>query len=548
MVPVANQTVRTRPWRAIGLRVCLGIAFCLVLGACGGGGSGSGASSGSSGGGVAPPSPPLETETLSQADVQRVVEAAATAAPSDAIAIGVVDRLGRILAVYAGPSAPPKSLGNFGTMIPTADLAVALARTGAFFSNDQAPLSSRTVRFISGIHFPPDVVNTASAALYGIENTNRGCNLAAGLDAIVPPAFTIGGAMPGYGVITGKVDLQDSDQTAVNPGGVPIFKNTQLVGGIGVVAADPDTAEYIAYQAAGMKAMNGPNTMTDGVGFPLFPAPGIVSINGITLPFVDQTTPPSGVTAAGTFNPANLIVTPKASAGAAPEGFLIAAADGPVGGLTAAQVTQIINNAVATAMLTRAQIRLPIGVKSEMSIAVSDLDGTLIGLYRMPDGTVFSIDVAATKARNVIYFSGMNRQAADLNQVPLGTAVTNRTIGFGAQPFFPSGIDGTPPGPFFNLYMQDTETPCTQGFQVPSVAWPKANQSGVVFFPGSEPLYINGVLVGGLGVSGDGVDQDDYVTAGGAAGFEAPADIRADQIVIDGVRLPYLKFPRNPTD
>jgi hypothetical protein len=70
----------------------------------------------------------------------------------------------------------------------------------------------------------------------------------------------------------------------------------------------------------------------------------------------------------------------------------------------------------------------------------------------------------------------------------------------------------------------------------------------VVFFPGSEPLYINGVLVGGLGVSGDGVDQDDYVTAGGAAGFEAPTDVRADQIVIDGVRLPYLKFPRNPTD
>jgi hypothetical protein len=70
----------------------------------------------------------------------------------------------------------------------------------------------------------------------------------------------------------------------------------------------------------------------------------------------------------------------------------------------------------------------------------------------------------------------------------------------------------------------------------------------VVFFPGSEPLYINGVLVGGLGVSGDGVDQDDYVTAGGATGFEAPADIRADQIVIDGVRLPFLKFPRNPTD
>jgi uncharacterized protein GlcG (DUF336 family) len=477
-----------------------------------------------------------------------LVQAAANAAQSDAMAIAVVDRLGRILAVYVGPSAPSTALGNFGAMIPTPDLAVALARTGAFFGSDQTFLSSRAVRFISGIHFPPGVDNTASAALYGIENTNRGCNLAMGLDAMVPPATTISGATPGYGIITGKADLNDSDPTAVNPGGIPIFKNGQEVGGVGVVAADPDTAEYVAYQAASMKAMDGPNAMTDGVGFPLIPAPGIVSINGITLPFVNQTTPPSGVTSGQYYNSANFMVMPKASAGPPPEGVLIAAADGPVGGLTAAQVTQIINNAIATANVTRAQIRLPIGERAKMSIAVSDLDGTLIGLYRMIDGTVFSIDVAATKARNVIYFSGMNRQAEDLNQVPLGTAVTNRTIGFGAQPFFPSGIDGTPPGPFFNLYTQDTGNPCTQGFQVPSPAWPAANQSGVVFFPGSEPLYINGVLVGGLGVSGDGVDQDDYVTAGGAAGFEAPTDIRADQIVIDGVRLPFLKFPRNPTD
>jgi len=56
------------------------------------------------------------------------------------------------------------------------------------------------------------------------------------------------------------------------------------------------------------------------------------------------------------------------------------------------------------------------------------------------------------------------------------------------------------------------------------------------------------MLVGGLGVSGDGVDQDDYVTNGGTAGFEAPANIRADQIMDQGVRLPYFKFPRNPTN
>jgi hypothetical protein len=120
--------------------------------------------------------------------------------------------------------------------------------------------------------------------------------------------------------------------------------------------------------------------------------------------------------------------------------------------------------------------------------------------------------------------------------------VTNRTISFGAQPFFPPGIDYSSPGPFFKLFVYDTANPCTQGAQPAN-----PNQNGIVFFPGATPLYKNGIMVGGLGVSGDGVDQDDYVTNGGSAGFEAPTAKRADRIVIDGVRLPFMKFPRNPT-
>ena len=125
----------------------------------------------------------------------------------------------------------------------------------------------------------------------------------------------------------------------------------------------------------------------------------------------------------------------------------------------------------------------------------------------------------------------------------MGTAVTNRTISFGAQPFYPPGVDYSTPGPFFSLYQFDTLNPCTQGSQAPS-----PNQNGIVFFPGALPLYQNGVLVGGLGISGDGVEQDDFVTAAAAAGFEAPPAMRADQVFDQGVRLPYLKFPRNPTD
>jgi uncharacterized protein GlcG (DUF336 family) len=177
-----------------------------------------------------------------------------------------------------------------------------------------------------------------------------------------------------------------------------------------------------------------------------------------------------------------------------------------------------------------------------MVIAVADVDGSLLALYRMPDATVFSIDVAVGKARNMVYFNSSAVNPVDLPGVPVGTAVTNRTISFGAQPLFPSGIDASSPGPFFQLYINDVNKPCTQGAQPAN-----ANQNGIVFFPGSEGLYRNGTLVGGLGVSGDGVEQDDYVTAGGAAGFEPPATMRADQILIRGVRLPYLKFPRNPT-
>jgi hypothetical protein len=127
--------------------------------------------------------------------------------------------------------------------------------------------------------------------------------------------------------------------------------------------------------------------------------------------------------------------------------------------------------------------------------------------------------------------------------IPPGTAVTNRTISFGAQPFYPPGIDGSGAGPFLNLYANDIANPCTNGSQPAN-----PNQNGIVFFPGSVPLYRNGVLVGALGISGDGVEQDDYVADGGAAGFHAPMNIRADQLIVNNVRLPYLKFPRNPTE
>jgi uncharacterized protein GlcG (DUF336 family) len=263
----------------------------------------------------------------------------------------------------------------------------------------------------------------------------------------------------------------------------------------------------------------------------------VIFIDGIELPFVNQTTAPDGVSAGDVQG--DYLARPVDSPGSAPEGDLVTPQDGSL--LSASDVRQILDRAINTADQTRAVIRLPIGSRTRMVIAVTDTDGTVLGLHRMPDATFFSIDVAVAKARNMVYFSSA-AGAGDLPGIPTGTAVTNRTIGFGAQPFFPPGIDGSDHGPFFDLYVQDTNNPCTQGSQAAN-----PNQNGIVFFPGALPLYRNGVLVGGLGVSGDGVEQDDYVTSGAAQGFEAPPDSRADRVFIDGVRMPYLKFPRNPT-
>src|SRR3981081_3807757 len=225
----------------------------------------------------APPPPP--TPNLTSTDVMTLVQAAAQAADANTMVIAVVDRAGRILAVYRKPAASTLALGNFGMQVDVNELAVSLARTGAFFSNDQAPLSSRTVRFISGIHFPPGVSGAPNAALYGIENTNRGCTLSTSFVAgqAVPPSRSITSANTSLGITTGKADLSDSDPNAVNPGGVPIFRNGSVVGGIGIAGVAGDVAEFAAYVAA----------TSNGFG-PTLAAPGLIFIDGVQLPFVEQ--------------------------------------------------------------------------------------------------------------------------------------------------------------------------------------------------------------------------------------------------------------------
>jgi hypothetical protein len=79
--------------------------------------------------------------------------------------------------------------------------------------------------------------------------------------------------------------------------------------------------------------------------------------------------------------------------------------------------------------------------------------------------------------------------------------------------------------------------------------------NGLQIFPGSVPVYRGAALVGGIGVSGDGVDQDDMVAflglqrasaALGASVQQAPTNMRADTLKPQGTRLLYVQCPQAP--
>lgn len=524
-------------------------------------------------------------KSLSDAEVRAIIEAAAAALNDDTATIAVVDRTGRPLGVYRQP----------GFLQANDDLALGVARTAAFFSNSQAPLSSRTIRFISQVHFPPGLTNTASGALYGIEQSNRGCDLNAAWNAgkcvvrarsieafkanlATPPAADLlcnssTSAGCGAGLVTGKIQFKDEPNPQsvfnrpVRPGGIPLYRvlearldegvvtKAKLVGAIGVYGIDTNTdleefaAVTGAFGAAGI------------IPLPYYPLPfpENVFIEGIRLPFLGPNAKlrfnanglPIGLerppgTTAGSAN--GSFYYGPAPGGCAPNGYLVGPkASAFPNGLTQQEVDSIVQRSIAASKRTRAGVRLPLNSYARMVISVADLDGNLLAHYRMDDALFDAVDVVPAKARNVVYFnSAAPSVRTDLPGIPAGIWVTTRTIGFGSQPFFPPGIDSSvfdpAPGPWYStLYLGNVNRPCSQGGQIAN-----PNQNGVTFFAGATPLVKNGQLAGGLGVSGDGIEQDDYVTYIGAGPFLPPTDKWADTIKIDGARLPMFKFPRNP--
>jgi uncharacterized protein GlcG (DUF336 family) len=540
-------------------------------------------------GSITPPLPPSSTAgTLNTSEVQTIIaQAVSTAAQLNRpVTVAVTDREGNVLGVFKmngapastqflgggpGPSQVPNPLTGFvpsgldGTVAPARLAAISKAGTAALFSTHGNAFTTRTAGFIIQEHFPPGVDFRSGGPLYGVQFSSLPCS-----------DIKVSGLPLGL---------------SGDPGSAPIYKNGEAVGGVGIegdglytVDRDPSDFDQPFEEVIAVAAARG------------FEAPALIRgdnilVDGIRLAYLNVNSAPNPATMAfGTLPGAVDPLFPIR--GAQPSAFTAAMVGGIAGevdprfspfiasptvtanSLSAADVTTIIAHAAQQANITRAAIRQPLGSNARVTIAVVDTNGVVLGVFRQTDAPVFGLDVSVQKARTAAFYSSagagaslraagfgsyVDRAAADGLRLDGSVAFTDRAGGFLHRPFFPDGINNTAAGPFsrqlnewsvFNLGLQvdlikanleatlsGATAPCTS---VPGLA------NGIQIFPGSAPLYKNGVLVGAIGISGDGVDQDDLIAGAGSAGFAPPAAMRSDQVLVRGVRLPYLKFPRSP--
>jgi uncharacterized protein GlcG (DUF336 family) len=219
--------------------------------------------------------------------------------------------------------------------------------------------------------------------------------------------------------------------------------------------------------------------------------------------------------------------------------------------------------------------------------AAAELEATSPAGYLGPDGLptqqhiIFGDVLADTRA----FFAEPGLFGAGHGGLRAGPyAMTPRALGNIARPFFPDGIRGTANGPLSKPFAQ--WSPFSDGLQFDlannqianilfgysnAIAAPILEQrpeggnagctriprlrNGIQIFPGAVPIYRGADLVGAIGVSGDGVDQDDMIAALGlkhaaatlGTGLRhAPPEMRSDRLQPQGVRLRYVQCPQAP--
>ncbi len=550
---------------------------------------------------------PARAGALTAADVEQIISqgAAEAARVGLPVSIAVVDREGNVLGGFRMDGArnftvidgkqpecdgtdrndcgldgvrinPLPASSPFGPLSGSMLAAISKAGTAAFFGTRGNAFTPRTASFIIQPHFPPGIKRTASGPLFGVQFSSLLCS-------DVNPRLPLG--------------------LSADPGAFPLYQAGDAAGGVGVEGngrytfdrdpRDKDTppedriAVAAAHGFAAPKSIRATQITLLGIRFPFANvtgrtrenAPPFSSLSGVVevpprdspssrfVPFTLGGVP-------GEFDPAFF---PPIDSIDPPPGDCGTTAPANDCGLTADEVLALLTQGAREANRLRAAIRRPLGARAKVNVAIVDAGGNVLGLFRTEDAPLFGMDVSVQKARTAALLSRPDAAerllaAPNVKQFVMNArrdglrldgavALSDRAVGFLSRPFFPDGIDGTSHGPFSRPIA--VWSPFNTGLQVelvkPAIAAILAGgappdctgvpgiENGIQIFGGSVPLYRGSVLVGGAGVSGDGVEQDDAVAVAASRGFQAPGEIRSDRVKIRNVRLPFIKLPRKPT-
>ncbi|MBV8537037.1 MAG: heme-binding protein [Alphaproteobacteria bacterium] len=621
-------------FRLLKIVVALTSVLCGGASNCGGGGSSNSGAGTSPSASTAPAAQNLTTSAVTQIILQATHEATARGAPAT---IAVVDRVGNVLAVSQMSGAPTAVTvtggrgvtgGLEGVSVPATTAAVAKAITGAYLSSGGNAFTTRTASQIIQENFNPGVNNQAGGPLFGVQFSQLPCSDFSNhfSSGIGPGPF----ASPlGLSADSGGLPLYSSDGTLI--GGIGVVTKTTYTLDRNIFDVDVDNDEVIAL--AGQTSFAPPSSITASN----------ITVNGLTLRYTDATSAnfATSVQAGGSLNLVTVTGFYKSSAGVLAGTQYGTAASGirpdngatysgvnayifvdgtntnrfppkagntpPGSAITAAEAQSLVSSALSTAFQTRGQIRIPTNSFAQVTVAVVDLDGTILAMARTPDAAVFGADVAVQKARSSVFFSRTDA-ASTINSLTAATnsaapsfadyitrskslvdstvfsdgiAWSERAIGLIARPFYPDGINGNGPGSLSLTFA--SWSPFDDGLQLDLVrsdiangaggaAAPSAgcgNQggtgglptvtpnhvtrlaNGLQIFAGAVPIYRNSTLVGAIGVSGDGIDQDDLVAFLGVQNGpstlnNAPSGIRADTLSAGGVNLRYVNCPASP--
>ena len=208
--------------RAIAL---LAVALGLVLTGCDGSGSASNTTP------VVDCTAGCGPNALSVLDVERILAqtVAAAQARGETATVAVTDRVGNVLGVYAMAGAKPRFRIDGGRavvgglegvdVLPSTFAAISKAITGAYLSSAGNAFSTRTAGHIVQENFNPLERNQPSGPLFGVQFSQLPCS-----DIVLRQ-------------VSGDRGPKRSPLgLAADPGGLPLYRNGQVVGGIGVMS------------------------------------------------------------------------------------------------------------------------------------------------------------------------------------------------------------------------------------------------------------------------------------------------------------------------